>query len=474
MKTKNKVKFEWTNLFWIIELIISLYFLYITKKANILPMKYYLPIMAVILLFSGLFIFIARSRRTYRYVKIFSNVLCVILSLALIVGGLAVKKGYDTLLSIANNQYQSSRISVVVLNDSEIQDENNLIGKKIGAQVKMDIQNTEYLVKDLTKKLNTAINTQPYDNPTVMYEALKNKQIDALILSEGYRERYKEIDPDFNTNTRIVYQIERLTDLSKITKRVDVTEQPFNIYISGIDIAGDISQTSNSDVNMILTVNPKTKKILMTNTPRDYYVQVSCYDWQRDKLTHCGVYGLDCSVGTLEHLYGTTLNYYVRVNFTSVKTMVDAIGGINVYSDYAFQDFHVGNNYLNGERALRFARERHAFQDGDRQRGKNQQKIVEAMITKMMSPALLTNYTGIMNAISGTFETNMTSGEITDLIQMQLNDMSSWTFEKQSVDGSNSSAVTFGSGGQVLYVMEPNRATVDEAVRKINEVLSGN
>lgn len=370
MKTKNRLKFTWISLLWIFELIAALFFLYITKKANILPAKYFLPVALVIILFTCLFIYISLSKRTYKPVKIFSNILCVILSVALIVGGLAVKKGYDTLVSIANNQYQSSRISVVVLKDSEIQDENNLIGKKIGAQVKMDIENTEYLVKELTKKLNTAINTQPYDNPTVMYEALKNKEIDALILSEGYRERYKEIDPEFNEHTKIIYQIERLTDLSKITKRVDVTKEPFNIYISGIDIAGDISQTSNSDVNMILTVNPKTKKILMTNTPRDYYVQVSCYDWQRDKLTHCGVYGLDCSVGTLEHLYGTTLNYYVRVNFTSVETMVDAIGGVNVYSDYAFQDFRIGNNYLNGKRALRFARERHAFQDGDRQRGK--------------------------------------------------------------------------------------------------------
>ena len=251
----------------------------------------------------------------------------------------------------------------------------------------------------------------------------------------------------------------------------------FNIYISGIDTTGNIRNVSRSDANMLLTVNTKTHQILLTSIPRDYYVTLHTYK-AKDKLTHSGIYGIKETVSTVEDFMGIDINYYVRVNFTTVIKMVDVIGGIDVDSDYAFTtsegySFKKGTNHLNGKKALAFSRERYSFADGDRQRVRDQQKVINAIITKLTSSTtLLSKYTDILKSLSGSFQTNLTSEEINYLIKGQLDNMTSWSMTSFSLDGTSASAATYSMGSQKLYVMIPTQKTIDDAKEKINEVLN--
>ncbi len=246
-----------------------------------------------------------------------------------------------------------------------------------------------------------------------------------------------------------------------------VITKPFVVYISGIDTYGDIASQSRSDVNILAVVNPADKKVLLVTTPRDYYVQLHGTTGVKDKLTHAGIYGIDMSKNTLQDLYGTKIDYTLRINFTSLLRTVDAIGGVEVNSDVAFSaggyNFVQGINKLDSKQALAFSRERHSFEAGDRQRGKNQQKVIEAIIAKAAQPKIILNYQTILSSLDGLFQTNASKQEISSLIRQQLDSAGQWTTQSISVDGTGAKAATYSMGAQQLYVMIPNTATVDAA-----------
>lgn len=250
-----------------------------------------------------------------------------------------------------------------------------------------------------------------------------------------------------------------------------VITKPYVVYISGIDTYGDVSTVSRSDVNIMAVVNPMSKKVLLVNTPRDYYVQLHGTTGVRDKLTHAGIYGIGMSKATLEDLYGVKIDYTVRVNFTSLLKVIDAVGGVDVYSDYAFSaggyNFVQGTNTLDAKQALAFSRERHSFTDGDRQRGKDQQRVIEALIAKLGQPTTLVSYQQVLKSLEGTFQTNASSAEIGAIIKQQLSSVGSWQTKSISVDGTGSTNVTYSMGAQPLYVMEPDMATVNAAKAEI-------
>ncbi len=267
----------------------------------------------------------------------------------------------------------------------------------------------------------------------------------------------------------------------------NITNTPFTVYLSGLDTRdlSSIYSKGLSDVNMVFTVNPKTKQILIVNVPRDYYVGLWGDNNKRDKLTHAGTYGVDCSMETLGAVFDVEFNYYAKVNFKSVIDIVDALGGITVESDFNFTSAHStngraytfvkGTNYLSGEAALAFARERHSFSEGDRQRGINQQKIISAIIDKAVSPAMLDsdNLGNFLTAVTDNVVTNFSSDEISDVIKMQLGDMASWDIATYSVDGTTTSRTTYTYPSQSLSVMIPNDETVDIAIEKMQAVMRG-
>lgn len=267
----------------------------------------------------------------------------------------------------------------------------------------------------------------------------------AVFISAANYETMKSEVANLETETKILHTVSVVLGKSKTVKAVNVTKEPFNVYVSGLDVEGDIGITSRSDVNMIITVNPKTHRVLLTSIPRDYYVDLPSKN-AMDKLTHSGLYGIDETVGAVEAMMGIDINYYVKVNYSTVVKLVDAIGGIDIDSPYAFtthkmQDlsgitFVEGPNHLNGRMALAYSRERASWVDGDMRRNENQQLILEAILQKATSSkTILTSYTSILDAIRGNMETNMTESDMTSLVKMQIDHMPSWEIEKAALKG---------------------------------------
>ena len=263
-----------------------------------------------------------------------------------------------------------------------------------------------------------------------------------------------------------------------------ITKEPFVVYLSGVDTRGDLTDKARSDVNIIAAVNPVTKQVVLINTPRDYYVDLAGTN-SKDKLTHAGLYGVQTSMDTLGNLYGVDVQHYIRINFAGFINIIDALGGVDVYSDQAFTSvgspgyydpttFVEGWNHLDGKAALAFARERHAFKTGDVQRGINQMKVIDAMLNKIKSPALLMGFTKILDAVSDSFVTSLSQNQISALVRMQLSDFAEWNIERYTVTGSSgSSTKCYSAKGQKLYVMKPDEASVAKAKEMIAAVMGG-
>ena len=263
-----------------------------------------------------------------------------------------------------------------------------------------------------------------------------------------------------------------------------ITKEPFVVYLSGVDNRGDLTEKARSDVNILAVVNPTTKQVALINTPRDYYVDLAGTD-SKDKLTHAGLYGVETSMATLGNLYGVNVEHYLRINFAGFINIIDAIGGVDVYSDQAFTSvgspgyydpttFAEGWNHLDGKSALAFARERHAFKTGDIQRGINQMKVIDAMVNKLKSPALLMGFSKLMDAAADCFVTSLSQEQISALVRMQLGDLANWDIQSYTVTGSGAkSTKCYSAKGQSLYVMKPDENSVNEAKALIAAVLGG-
>jgi len=263
-----------------------------------------------------------------------------------------------------------------------------------------------------------------------------------------------------------------------------ITKEPFVLYLSGVDNRGELTEKARSDVNILAVVNPTTKRVALINTPRDYYVDLAGTD-SKDKLTHAGLYGVETSMATLGNLYGIQVDHYIRIDFSGFISIIDAVGGVDVYSDQAFTSvgspgyydpttFAEGWNHLDGKSALAFARERHAFASGDIQRGINQMKVIDAMANKLKSPTVLMSFSKLMDAVSDCFVTSLSQEQISALVRMQLGDLASWDIERCSVTGSSGkSSQCYSAKGQSLYVMKPDESSVSKAKELIASVLGG-
>lgn len=454
----------------IIQSVITLIFLAIIINLGIIPSKYFIPMTVILLLLLGFTFYSQLSLRKSKFGKFLSIFICLILAL----GCYYLIKTQSLLIDISSKNTKIDDVSIIVLKEDPAQSINDTADYLFGIQEVLDRENTDKTIEKINGDLGIEMKIKAYSDLSLQVEALYGGEVDAIILNEAYRDTIKEIYKDFDERTKVLtsHQIEIPVEIEPSDK--EVTLEPFNVYISGIDTYGPIRRTSRSDVNIIATVNPKTKRILLTTTPRDFYVPFPITGGVRDKLTHAGVYGIDVSIGTLEDLYDIEIDYYVRVNFDSLIKMVDALGGINVNSEYAFKSggysFKKGINQLNGAQALAFSRERYAFASGDNQRGKNQMAVIKGMIEKAMSPAIITNYSKIMDGLSESFETNMSPNDITSLIKMQINDMSPWEVKTNNVTGKGAMKTTYTYKKKHLYVAIPDEPSVEEAKNMIKQI----
>ena len=463
----------------VIQIILSIVFIAVLLMVNVLPMKY-LAIIFGILVFLDAF---ALGSQFTRSAHIIGKIDCVLMLILLILGNVYLIRTNVTLLSITSNDYKVDRISIAVLNDDAAQTLEDAVGYDFGAQVINGSDKVSQAITEAEDQVGQELSCYNYEDPYAMVQDLYDGNVQAIIYNTAYDSSLTEHFPTFSTDIRELKHIEIKTKVETVSgDKTDVTKTPFTIFISGIDTEGSIATTSRSDVNMLVTVNPNTNQVLMTSIPRDYYVQLPGISGEsRDKLTHAGLYGPQCSMDTLSQLFGVSVDYYAKVNFTTLRDMVNALGGVDLDSVYEFttisgEYFVQGMNYgVDGSSALDFARERYNLPNGDNDRVMNQQIVLKAIINKCLSPAILTGYMGIMDSLSDSFETSLSQQQISSLVRMQLNDGAGWDIMSSRVvgTGNDTDYTCYSSGDQILYVMIPDENSVATAADFINRVKNG-
>ncbi len=461
----------------VIELILSIVLIGMVMYLNILPLKYMISIVIVMLMI-GAYLFGCMFLKKFRG---FAKVLSIILSIVMLVGIYYVGYANGTFDKIGGADVKTDVINVYVLKEDTASTIKDASGYNFGILSNLDRDHTDQTVENINKEIKGNINTTEITSIQDLVDGLYHGEVQAIIMNQAYASAIKDVEgyTDFEDITRIIYKKTIKTKIAK-AENIDVTSNTFTVFISGIDTDGAVSTTSRSDVNILAVVNPDTKQILLINTPRDYYVPLSISNGVPDKLTHAGIYGVNVSMNTLGMLYDTDVNYHFRLNFTGFTGIIDALGGITVHSDYAFTTLHggdsivAGDNTLNGTQALGFVRERYALSGGDNQRGKNQMAMISAVVKKMASPAILNNYAALMNSISDSFETSLSASQISSLVRMQLNEGGAWNVQQYAVTGTGDSAQCYSlSAGTYAYVMRPNVTSVEKAKELIQKVYSG-
>ena len=473
MKEQKKTLHMAGKLITLIQLILAVGLIAVIWNSGLVPTKYLVAIIIVLLILFGVTFGLQYVKNKVYIVGI---VLSIILSILQAIGIVYMLKADKLMADVGGANYKTDNMIVVVKKDNPASNLMDASMYRFGTQTAVDQENTQTMLDNINKALGREVKVEQYGTVQELANALLEGRVDAAVYNQALDGLITDSIEEYSDKVRVLYHYGIETELEQET--ADVGE-PFNVYISGIDVDGPIATNSRSDVNIIMTVNPNTKKILLTTTPRDYYVQIPDISGeQRDKLTHAGIYGVDASMRTLEQLYGIDISYYARVNFSSLIKIVDTLGGVDVDSDFDFdaQGYHFqkGRNHLDGKQALAFSRERYSFEDGDNQRGKDQEKVLTAILNKAMSPAILSNASALIADVSDSVQTNMTQEEMAKFIKMQLNDGASWTIESQAASGNGDTQACYSSGDQPLYVMWPDETVVQSISAKMNEILNGN
>lgn len=483
MKTLVKRKISLVVI--ILQLLVSVLFCVYVGTTGLAPLKYMIPLVVVTAMLLVYQVLSQMTDSSY----IFGRVLAIVFCAVFLVGANYVRESMAALQNVGGATTKVDVISYYVMKDDKAQTLVDAKDYSFGILRTQDRENTDKALEEANKKVGKSLSTVEYDDPMTLVDALYAKEVQSIVLNKSFVDTVKEQYKTFQTDTRELETSQIESEVEPIVD-TDVTTKPFNVYISGIDVYGKIDQTSRSDVNIIATVNPVTKKVLLTSTPRDYYVPLYTKGGKSysggipDKLTHAGIYGVDCSLNTLEKLYDIDIDYYVRVNFTSLKKIVDLLGGVEVYSDYDFisdwgphgagshYKFKKGYNKVNGKKALAFCRERHHFANGDYQRGRDHQHMIEAILNKVMSPSVLPNFSKLLKESKTMFQTSMSKDKIVSLCNMQLNDMAKWKISYANAEGSGAKKTTFSIRSTALYVCEPNYESVKKITKRINKVMN--
>ena len=411
-RKKNKTFNNFLKVIAFIYVVITIVFYISVVKMDLLPALFVTIFTIAEIIFTlAITVGLVKRHKTYK-LNIFCLIVVLIISSVYIYISVYANATTKFLGSVFTEVEETEDYYVVVRQDSNYNKIEDIDGKDIYLfQVEDDVK------QDLASKVNITLRVQ--ENLVDIGNKLLKNNIDVILVSSVQHSILSEEIEDFQTNTKIIYtsthKIEKVVNETEETANNKIEDGVFNVYISGIDTSGRISNVSRSDANIIATINTKTHEVLLTSIPRDYYVTLHSKK-AKDKLTHSGIYGVNETITTVEDLLDIDINYYVRVNFTTLIKVVDTLGGVDVYSDYNFSrggySFKKGYNHINGDAALVFSRERYSFSEGDNQRVKNQQHVIEAIIKKALSSAILTKYTSILNSLEGSFQTNINQDEI--------------------------------------------------------------
>ena len=471
----------------IIVIMLSVVFMGLLAMTKMIPTIYMLIIGIVLAVIAAIiWLLVWHTRYTGRFIG--GTVLAVIMIAILAFGGFYINKTRSAISNISGETTEVTQMAVYVKSDDAADSVEATAGYTYGILSSLDRENTDGAVAHLNSEFGTEVQTKEYAGLTELADGILNGEVNAMLLNSGYLSVYEDMDgyTDFSTKIKEVGTVDVESTIQSAEESTPIEPittanggKVYTIYLSGIDTRGEMTAKSRSDVNIIATVNTDTHEILLVSTPRDYFVPLSISGGAPDKLTHAGIYGIDVCMDTLGMLYDIDINYYFRINFGGFVKVIDALGGITVNSDYDFDSknilgyhFNKGENYVNGEQALIFARERYAFQEGDRQRGKNQMEVIRGVVKKALSPEILTSYSSILSSLDGCFGTNITYEEIAQILQQQLTNGGDWTIVSYSVNGTGATEKPY-SMSQKAYVMVPDYNTVDKAKSLMEKVRNG-
>ena len=454
--------------------ILALVLLFTMFNYNFLSFRFLNIIITIgLLVVLAISIFLQKTKKS----PLVTTVVLVIFSLVSLVGIF----GFKQMIDITNRMNQTAgfsevEMSIVVPKESDIKDVSQLTS--VQAPTKVDKNNIEILMSALKKDKKVDVKVDDVASYQEAYDNLKSGKSKAMVLSGSYASLLESVDSNYASNLKTIYTYKIKKKNSNSANQVD--SKVFNIYISGIDTYGSISTVSRSDVNIIMTVNMNTHKILLTTTPRDAYVKIPGGGAdQYDKLTHAGIYGVETSEQTLENLYGIKIDYYARINFTSFLKLIDQLGGVTVHNDQAFTslhgkfDFPVGDIQMNSEQALGFVRERYNLDGGDNDRGKNQEKVISAILNKLASLKSVSNFTSIVNNLQDSVQTNISLDTINALANTQLDSGSKFTVTSQAVTGTGSTGqlTSYAMPNSSLYMMKLDNSSVARASQAIKNLM---
>ena len=469
---KTKMLISWGLL--AIYAVLAVFLLFLIFKYNMLDFRYLNIVVAVlIVVLAILCFFLIWSKKA-------KNLTLILLLLGILISGTSLFAvgqfiGFTSRLNATSN-YSNYSMSIAVLADSPIDNISQVTS--VMGPTGTDKDNIQQLMNNLKATQNKELTVEESRSYLAAYKSLLAGDTKAIILNSVFENIIESEYPDYASKIKKIYTKE-LTKTVETPK--DVKGDSFNVYISGIDTYGPISSVSRSDVNIIMTVNRETKKILLTTTPRDSYVPIADGgNNQKDKLTHAGIYGVDASIHTLENLYGIDLNYYARLNFTSFLKLIDLLGGVDVYNDQEFtahtngKFYSVGNVHLDSEQALGFVRERYSLADGDRDRGRNQQKVIVAILQKLTSTEALKNYDGIIKGLQDSIQTNMPLETMMKLVNAQLESGGTYKINSQDLKGTGRMDLpSYAMPESNLYMMEISDSSLESVKAAINDVLEG-
>lgn len=460
------------KLYYLLLFLFSIISIYLGFNSTIIPNKIlYLIILVYFIILLLIILLLTRRKK-------FLIFLGILLSIPLIIGNIALSFIYLRTNSffnkITNVEYETSNYSIIVLKESTYNKLEDL--KEIGLYKQVIDNNYDKALEELNNRIT--IDNKKYDNILNIINDLYTNKLESILINENYIDIINETDNKFKDNTKVLetLSIQSIKEKKELENEISKLGN-FNIYISGIDTYGEISTVSRSDVNILATIDMKNNKILLTNTPRDYYVQLHGTTGNKDKLTHAGVYGINMSMQTLEDLYETKIDYYIRVNFNTLIKLVDQIGGVDIYSDMSLRTssgtyVNYGWNHFNGKQALAYSRERHAYLEGDRHRGQNQQQVIEAIIKKVTQSRDINTYLNLLSVMEDSLQTNLDKKLINGFVNLQVSKNLTWSTESISVTGYDSGNYTYSYPGQLLYVMEPDYNSLNTAKSRIKEIIN--
>ncbi len=473
-KTTKKGVSILNKLLWLIPTILSLSLVPLILFLDALPTQYLMVYITIIIFIIILNAFLLLTKGPKKRNKV-GYITSLVFSIGLIFAIVNLNSTFNFFNLFNKDNYKTEVFNILVKEDSHYQKLKDLNNQNI-AYLPNNITSINKALKNIQNKIT--INEEKYDDYIKMFKDIVDNTINSILIEESSYNIFIEENPDYQNQVRILDTIKITTLVKNSKSNKNITKDTFTVYISGIDTEGEISSVGRSDVNMLITVNPKTHQILLTSIPRDYYVTLNKIG-SKDKLTHSGLYGIDVSIGAIEDLLNINVDYYYHVNFNTLEKLINALDGVDVYSQYSFVSFignykfQTGYNHMNGAQALGFARERKALPEGDISRAQNQQAVIDGIIRKFTSKTIITKYTNVLNSLNNTFQTNMKDSDVKAFIKMQLNTNAKWNITSSVLKGTDSSEYTYSYKGGKLYVMLPDKDSVNSANQLITSVYEG-